>query len=43
MDLNQANPESREMDKPSEVQAREVVGTGKRLVATYQIFAGLRG
>ena len=43
MDLNQANPESREMDKPSEVQAREVVGTEKQLVAKYQIFAGLRG
>ena len=43
MDLTQANSESRKMDKPSAVQAREVVRTEKHLVATYQIFAGLPG
>ena len=43
MDLTQANPESRKIDNPSEVQARGVVGTEKQLVTTYQIFAGLRG
>ena len=43
MDLTQANLESRKMDKPSTVQAREVVGTDKQLVATYQILAGLPG
>ena len=43
MDLTQTNPESCKMDNSSEVQAREVVGTKKQLVTTYQIFAGLRG
>ena len=43
MVLTQTHSESRKMDKPSAVQAREVVRIEKHLVAMYQIFAGLPG